>query len=144
MRILLLLLIPFTVYSAEINREQATMIYMLAHSTSGYKLGPTAPEIHLVSIDKLRSIACPGKECAVRALQVKNRIYLDETLDMSDIQNAAILYHEYIHILQYVNKGEAKDCEDWLQREFEAYGLQNHVLEKAGARRVRMPALACL
>ena len=120
------------------------MIYMLAHSTSGYKLGPKAPEIHLVPVKKLKEIACSGKECSVKALQVRERIYLDETLDMADIQNAAILFHEAVHFLQYVNKGEAKDCEDWLQREFEAYGLQNHVLEKAGARRVRMPALACL
>lgn len=140
---LLLFLLPLSVLAAPLNEEQATMIYMLAHSTSHYKLPDVAPEVHLTTLEKLREIACPGKKCSPKALQVKNRIYLDETLDMSDIQNAAILYHEYIHALQYANKGEAKDCEEWLAREYEAYGLQNYVLQKAGARGVILPSLSC-
>lgn len=142
--LLLLVLLPFTAEPAEINGEQATMIYMLAHSTSGYKLPDIAPEIHLVPLQKLRDMICPGRECAVHALQVRERIYLDQDLDMADVQNAAILYHEAVHFLQWASKGEAKNCEEWMEREYEAYGLQAHVLEKAGARRLQMPALSCL
>ena len=136
-------LMPFQVEAVALNGEQATMIYMLAHSTTHYKLPDVAPEIHLTTKDKLREMVCPGKTCDVKALQVREKIYLDETLDMSDIQNAAILYHEAVHFLQWANRGEAKDCAEWLQRELEAYAMQNHVLEKAGARRIQMPALAC-
>lgn len=129
--------------ASELNADQATTIYLLAHSTSGYKLPATAPEIHLVPLQSLRDKVCPGKECAVHALQVRDRIYLDQDLDMSDVYNASILFHENVHFLQYANKGEAKDCKEWLEREIEAYGLQNHVLEKAGARHLKMPALSC-
>jgi len=143
-RLLIVLLLPLSVLAAQLNDEQATMIYMLAHSTSHYKLPDKAPEIHLTTLEKLREIACPnGKKCSPKALQVKDKIYLDETLDMSDIHNAAILYHEYIHVLQYANKGEAKDCEEWLAREYEAYGLQNYVLQRAGVRGVILPSLSC-
>lgn len=141
--LLLLGLTPFTAEPAELTGEQATMIYMLAHSTSHYKLAATAPEIHLVPIQKLRDRICPGKECAIYALQVRERIYLDQDLDMADLFNASILFHENVHFLQWANKGDAKDCSEWMERELEAYGLQNHVLEKVGARRLKMPALTC-
>jgi hypothetical protein len=129
--------------AAELTPMQATTIYMLAHSTSGYKLPEIAPEVHLVPLKALRDMVCPGKTCAVHALQVRERIFLDEALDMQDLNNASVLYHEYVHFLQWANKGEAKDCTEWLQREYEAYGLQNHVLEKAGMRLLKMPALGC-
>lgn len=130
--------------SAELNEMQATTIYMLAHSMSGYKLPETAPEIHLVPLQTLRDKVCPWKECAVHALQVRERIYLDQDLDMQDVFNASILFHEAVHYLQWANNGEAKNCEEWMKRELEAYGLQNHVLEKAGARHLKLPALSCL
>jgi len=129
--------------AAELTQMQATTIYMLAHSVSGYKLPAIAPEIHLVPIQKLRDMVCPGKTCAVHALQVREKIYLDQDLDMQDIQNASILFHENVHFLQWANKGEAKDCAEWMEREYEAYGLQNHVLEKAGVRLLRLPAMSC-
>lgn len=141
--LLLLCLIAAPALSAELNHEQATMIYMLAHSTSHYKLPATAPEIHLVSPQKLRDMVCPGRECTVHGLQVQDKIYFDDSLDMADVYNASILYHETVHFLQWVNRGDAKDCAEWMEREVEAYGLQNHVLEKAGARHLKMPPLSC-
>lgn len=138
-----MLFFPPKSWGAELNPMQATTIYLLAHSTSGYKLPDMAPEVHLVPIQKLRDKVCPGKTCAVHALQERERIYLDEALDMQDVQNASILYHEMIHYLQFANKGEAKNCTEWMEREYEAYGLQNHVLEKAGLRLLKLPRLSC-
>lgn len=130
--------------AAELTELQATTIYLLAHSTSGYKLPEKAPEVHTVPLQVLRDMICRGKPCAVHALQVKEKIYLDQDLDMQDVFNASILFHEAVHYLQWANKGDAKNCEEWMERELEAYGLQNHVLEKAGARHVKLPALSCL
>lgn len=141
--LLVVLLFAGAANGAGLTHMQATTIYMLAHSTSGYKLPDIAPEIHLVPVQTMRDMVCPGKTCAVHALQVREKIYLDESMDMQNIHSASILYHEMVHYLQYVNKGEAVDCLEWLEREYEAYGLQNHVLEKAGVKLNRMPAMGC-
>jgi len=131
--------------AAELTREQAASAsaYLLAHSTSHYPLPPAAPEIHLVPIQHLRDRVCPGHSCAVHGLQVENRIYLDEALDMSNLVHASILYHELVHYLQWSARGDAKDCQEYLEREVEAYGLQIAVLAKAGIA-MRLPHLpAC-
>ena len=130
--------------AAELTQEQATLIYALAHSTTGYKLPEKPPTIYLVPQSKLQEMACPGRTCNVRGFSIGLDIYLDEDLDMSTVYGASILYHEALHFLQMANLGPAKNCEEWVDRELEAYRLQNHVLEKAGARPVLVPAFNCL
>lgn len=130
--------------AAELTQEQATMIYALAHSTSGYRLPERPPTIYLVPQEKLREMACPGRACNVRGFSIGLDIYLDEELDMSTVYGASILYHEALHFLQAVNLGPAKNCEEWVDREIEAYQWQNYVLEKAGAQPVLVPAFNCL
>lgn len=129
---------------APLTQEQATMIYALAHSTTGYKLPEKPPTIYLVTQDELRVMACPGKPCPVRAYSAGPDIYLDETLDMADVYGASILLHEIVHFLAFMNKGAASSCEEWVDREIEAYAIQNHVLEKVGAQPVMVPAFNCL
>jgi len=126
--------------AAGLTREQAASLYLLARSTSHYPLPGAAPEIHLVPIQHLRDRVCPGHSCAVHGLQVENRIYLDEALDMSNLLHASILYHELVHYLQWSARGDAKDCQEYLEREIEAYGLQIAVLAKAGIA-MRLPHL---
>lgn len=129
--------------AADLTQEQATLIN-LAHSTSGYQLPDRPPTIHLVPQDKLREMACPGRACNVRGFSIGLDIFLDEDLDMSSVYGASILYHEALHFLQMVNLGPAKNCEEWVDRELEAYRLQNYVLEKSGAQPVLVPAFNCL
>jgi hypothetical protein len=132
--------------AAELDQMQAATIYGLAHSVSGLPLPQQPPEIHMTSamaIDKMLTEmgVCPRGCPSVKAAQVENRIYVDEKLDFQDIQNAAILFHEMVHFLQYAKDGEAKTCEEWRDREITAYQLQNLVLNKAGARMVQAPQM---
>jgi len=133
-----------TAKAADLTQEQTTLIYALAHSTSGYPLPEKPPTIFLLSQKELQDMACPGRACNVRGFSIGLDIYLDEDLDMSSVYGASILYHETLHFLQMVNLGPAKNCEEWVDRELEAYRLQNHVLEKAGAQPVLVPAFNCL
>lgn len=129
---------------AELTQEQATLIYALAHSTSGYPFPEKPPTIHLVPQSKLQEMACPGKACSVEGFSVGADIYIDETLDMSNPYNGSILLHEAVHYLQFMKLGVAKTCEEWVDREWEAYAIQNHALDKVGARPVIVPAFSCL
>jgi len=120
--------------AGELSPETAAVVYAMAHSVSGYKLPEQAPQIHLITVAKLRAVACPGRDCAVRGLQAKNMIFIDMEMDMDDPFSRAILFHEMVHYLQWASGGDARDCADWLRREVEAYSLQAAVLHKVGLR----------
>lgn len=128
-----------------LEADQAALIYGLAHSVSGLPLPEHAPEIHLTSaaaIDKMLTEmgVCPKGCPSVKAAQIENHVYVDEALDFADIQNAAILFHEFVHYLQWAKFGDAQTCEEWRDREITAYQLQNLVLNKAGASMVQAPS----
>lgn len=134
-----------TAKATPLAEDQAALIYALAHSVSHLPLPAEAPEIHMTSAAAIDAMltklgVCPKGCPNVKAAQVENRVYVDEQLDFSDIQNAAILFHEFVHYLQYMKAGEAQTCEEWRDREIVAYQLQNLVLNKAGARMVQAPA----
>jgi hypothetical protein len=97
-----------------------------------------APEIRLVSNEKLKATICPACK-NLGAGFMDGVIYIDETLDMSNVRTASILFHEMVHFLQWSNKGPAKNCDEWFDREVVAYQLQNEVLFKAGVRLVQVP-----
>ena len=132
--------------AAELDPLQAATIYGLAHSVSGLPLPEHAPEIHLTTaaaIDHMLTEmgVCPRGCPSVKAAQVQNRVYVDQALDMQDIQNAALVFHEIVHYLQWAKDGDAKTCEEWRYREITAYQLQNLVLNKAGAHMVQAPTM---
>ena len=132
--------------AAPLAEDQTAMIYALSHSVSHLPLPEHAPAIHLTSHAKIEAMlkeigVCPRGCPGVKAAQIEERVYVDEALDFGDIQNAAILFHELVHYLQWAKDGEAKTCEEWRNREITAYQLQNLVLNKAGARMVQSPAM---
>lgn len=136
--ILISIALSFRASGAELTQDQGTLIYALAHSVSGYPLAERPPKIKLVPVAELRKAACPSNPvCDVHGMQIADTVYLDDALDMADPYNGTILLHEMVHFLQWSKYGPAKDCLEWLQREMEAYGLQNHVLQKIGLRLVR-------
>lgn len=113
------------------------VVYDLASKLSGLPIHGL-PEMHAVTHDVL--IKTAGCRCpTIKALQKGDDVYLDESLDMKDVQNIAILLHELVHHLQYTNHGPAKDCKDWVDREVTAYQLQNQMLYRAGARLIQAP-----
>ena len=137
---LYLLVFPPAALSAPLDRNATAVIYNMAQALSKYKLPPIAPTVEYVSKERLAELVCKQLCPQINGAQVGDHIYLLDTLDMDDPFNRAILLHEAVHFLQYANKGQAKDCQDWLEREYEAYGLQKYVLERIGLT-LRMPIM---
>ena len=141
MRLLLLLLIPIQLYAAQLNEEQAASIYTMVYGVTHLPLPLRPPEIHLTTNAKLQEMACTKPCPSIKGFQKDNKIYLDESLDMADIHNAAVLFHEMVHYYQWAKDGPAKSCREWVDREIYAYQMQNLVLYKAGARLVQAPIM---
>lgn len=138
-------------WPATLVREQAATIYALAWTGLGRSvesLPQVAPTVRFVSQQVLRDMACSGQPCPVRGLQRELVVFLDETLDFANAQDASVLLHEFVHVLQWHQLGESKDCQEWVRREREAYGIQAYVLERAGFAanhlRVAAQAMRCL
>ncbi|MGH8629155.1 MAG: hypothetical protein ACREU7_00110, partial [Burkholderiales bacterium] len=103
----------------------------------GGALPERAPVIHLVSPSRLRELM--GCElCPVRAMHHQGVIYLDEHLDLESAYDASILLHEYVHYLQWIERGDVTDCQVWLERERQAYHIQAHVLDRVGENPMRV------
>ncbi len=136
-----ILVFPPKALSAPLDYNSTAVIYNMAQALSKYKLPPIAPTVEYVSRQRLESIACANRTCPqVNGAQVGDHVYLLDSLDMDDPFNRAVMLHELVHFLQWANKGPAHDCEEYIQREYEAYGLQNYVLEKIGLR-LKMPIM---
>ncbi len=128
--------------ASELQPDQASLIYALAHSVSHLPLPQEPPEIHLTSNAKLQKMACPGHPCpSIKGYQRDNKVFLDAALDYSDVHVAAVVFHEFVHYLQWAKDGPAKTCREYVDREIMAYQLQNVVLVKAGAQLVQAPAM---
>lgn len=126
---------------APLDRETTAIIYNMMHALSKYKLPDIAPTVDYVSQEKLNEIVCGKNPChQINGAQVRDKIYILDSLDMNDPYNRSILAHEFVHWFQYSSLGEAKDCPESIRREYEAYGLQNYILEKIGMR-LKMPIL---
>ncbi len=116
---------------------------------SGYPAPAQPPEIvrvpHAFFVDK----ACGGQECKVYGWYAGgSKVYLDQALDPDgDIVAASVLVHEMVHYLQGTARrdaipatGAAYDdnpplCEDAINMEREAYGVQREFLLRYGVYR---------
>ena len=136
--ILLALALPAT--AEPLDEMQAATIYALAHSVSHLPLPTVPPRIHIVSKAKLAALSGDPR---TSGLHKQGDIYLDEALDMQDILNASILFHEYIHYMQWVKMGDVQTCLEWRDREIMAYHWQNEVLFKSGVDTIQAPRMEC-
>ena len=128
--------------AAELQQDQVSLIYALVYGVTHLPLPEHPPVVHTTSNAKLQEMACPSKPCpGIRGFQHDNNVYIDEALDMRDVRNAAILFHEFVHYYQWAQKGPAKSCREWVDREVFAYQAQNVVLNKAGAQMVQAPIM---
>jgi len=98
---------------------------------SDYPMPTELPEVqfepHRFFVDKV----CAGKECnAVGWYNDENVIYIDEKYRDSDASFAtSLVVHELTHYLQHLSgRFDSFSCTDSLQREREAYGVQNNYL----------------
>ena len=102
---------------------------------SSYQKPSVAPRVFKVSRAEIEQTMCRGP-CAVRAWHLpESGIFIDDSLTPeTDLAHRSILFHELVHFVQDLNGvGEGLDeCDRWLQREREAYWLQNQYLALIG------------
>lgn len=122
-----------------------------ASRLSKYKPTDVVVKIHPVSGDKLREIYCKG-ECKVNIKGLERmddggqiHVWFDEKLDfINSNKDASIIIHEFVHVLQDMNKGRGETCDEWKSRELEAYRVQNLWLNSKDESLVRIPEMNCI
>jgi hypothetical protein len=102
---------------------------------SDYRRPDVMPRVSKVSRAEIERTICSGP-CPVKAWHLPEAgIFIDDKLTPeTDLVHRSILLHELVHYLQDVNgEGASMDeCGRWLQREREAYWLQNQYLALVG------------
>jgi hypothetical protein len=154
---LLVVLWPLMATGAILPPEQAASIYARAQAAVPHYPPPEhAPSMRLVPKDGLVRLLCSSQsaptchECShevavdeqcvhdaanlnLRGIQTGEEIYLDDSMDFSEPFSASVAYHEMIHYLQRQAKGDASSCQDWVEREAEAYREQALQMQRTGA-----------
>jgi hypothetical protein len=111
-----------------------TEIFLTIKLLSGYPVPEQYPEVHFVSLKALQDVACPGRNCKVRALyRPDTGVMINETLDVEhEIYPRSVLMHELVHYLQHLHKKfeeETRLCQRWQSKEIEAYEIQHKYLK---------------
>lgn len=106
---------------------------MFLNQQNLYEPVKTCPQVNMVSINELQTIACDGAECPVKAfydLEDKT-IFLSSQLDLDFSLDRSILLHELVHYVQDINgkweEGE-DECRAGMQRELYAFRVQEKYL----------------
>ena len=131
-----------TAKAVDLTREQAASLYAIAYGQAGF-IPDESPTIYLTPAKELDEIVCK-RPCGAKAAQIENGIYLLDTLDMTDPMNASILLHELVHFVQWKQHGKAKDCDDYHNREVEAYRIQFDALSRLGIRPPSVSVPLCI
>ena len=90
------------------------------------------PQIVFVTQQFINGMICKNKNCNAQAAAKDATVFLVNGLDVTTIEGESILYHELIHILQFYNFGATSSCDNWVQREIEAYQLQDEFVTDKG------------
>ncbi len=102
---------------------------------SNYRKPSIAPRVTKVSRAEIEHTICNGP-CPVKAYHLPEAgIFMDANLTPeTNLVHRSILLHELVHFLQEVNSEYASmdECGRWLEREREAYWLQNQYLAQIG------------
>ena len=102
---------------------------------SNYRKPDITPRVSKVSRAEIERTICGGP-CPVKAYHLPQAgIFLDDSLTPeTNLVHRSILFHELVHFLQDVNGEYASldECGRWLEREREAYWLQNQYLALIG------------
>ena len=102
---------------------------------SGHRPPKALPVIHRVSHAELETYVCETN-CAIKAWYKPGEgIFLDNSLmPESNAFDRSILLHEMVHYFQDMSGyyRDANPCDRWLQRELDAYAVQNRYLGAIG------------
>jgi hypothetical protein len=95
-----------------------------------------APAVHRVSHAELEAYVCE-QNCAIKAWYKPGEgIFLDNSLQPeTNVFDRSILLHEMVHYFQDMSGyyRDANPCDRWLQRELDAYEVQNRYLMAIGS-----------
>lgn len=111
--------------AAAIQHLVADLIVFIVGST-GYANTSAPPPIAPIARPVLEQRVC-GRPCPVYALfDPGEGILVDDSLDLvGDTAAQSVLLHELVHYLQWAASGRrARNCEEWMAREREAYRIQ--------------------
>ena len=86
---------------------------------------PMPDELPLVLIAPAESMPCPCE-----AAYDKGQLYIRNDINWTDPRWLSVVLHELVHHRQYIKRGEARDCTEWLAREQEALIVQRQYLEE--------------
>ena len=90
------------------------------------------PSVVFVTQQFINGMICKNKNCNAQAAAKDATVFLVNGLDVTTIEGESILYHELIHILQFYNFGATSTSDNWVQREIEAYQLQDEFVTDKG------------
>jgi len=83
------------------------------------------PQVIHVEDKIIHQLVCKKKRsCAAWAATKWNKVFLGPQVDLDTPEGDSILYHELVHVVQYYMYGNATTCEQWADREQQAYMLQ--------------------
>jgi hypothetical protein len=102
---------------------------------SRHRIPKDPPVVRRISHAELESYVCETN-CAIKAWYKPGEgIFLDETLKPeTNVFDRSILLHELVHYFQDKSGyyRDANPCDRWLQRELDAYDIQNRYLMAIG------------
>lgn len=117
--------------AAELTKEQAHYVYMMAHAESGLPLPDVAPEIRIASEAKIQELVCPGEKCRIVGVESNGVVYIRDDVDFSQPKSLLILAHELTHYMQHKARGRAKNCEEWMDRERQAFAVELRLAQRS-------------
>lgn len=85
---------------------------------------PVPDDLPMVLIVPAESMPCPCE-----AAYDDRRLYIRNNINWTDPRWLSIVLHELEHHRQFVKRGDARDCTEWLAREQEALAVQRQYLE---------------
>ena len=155
MRALLLLLVLFGYAgAADLTPERAKDIYIVAYGQCPRMADMNAgcPREWLNEMPSVRQVPQPylcglkqiESDCSILGYYKSGHVLVSDRLDYDKPYDISVLFHEYIHHLQWLksNKTDFMDCGDNYRREVEAHSLHVHLLERlndyTGAGKVRI------
>ena len=85
---------------------------------------PIPDELPMVLIVPAESMPCPCE-----AAYDDRKLYIRNDINWTDPRWLSIVLHELEHHRQFVKRGAAHDCTEWMAREQEALAVQRQYLE---------------
>ena len=67
--------------------------------------------------------------CPCEAAYDDRKLYIRNDINWNDPRWISVVLHELEHHRQFVKRGEARDCEEWMARERDALAVQTQYLE---------------